>query len=160
MLMKICKVCLESDILCSACNRRLESGVISRVDVDLSHAIYKFGKEKSINIDFLSSIESDGRVFVVVESRHAAKFIGPGGRNIKKISEMLGRQVKLIEKSEGSEKQVIEKMIGAPVLGINKTYSPAESYKVRVERRYARLVQPLGGVVGKALGKNISFIFE
>ncbi len=158
--MKICKVCLESDMLCSACNRKLENGNIKKVEVDLSRVLYKFGKEKGFVIDFVSALENDGKVFVVVESEHAAKFIGPGGRNIKKFSTMLGRQIKLLEKAEGNERHVIERMIGVPVLGINKIYSGAESYKIRVEKRYTRAVQPLSNVVGKVLNKKVSFIFE
>ena len=174
--MKICRVCLQSDILCGACGKKLERGEISGIDVELSRALHSVNKEKGTCVDFLQSFEDSGRIFVVAESRHVAKFIGPGGRTIKKISNNLGRQIKLLEKAEGSDKHVIEKMIGAPVLGINKTYSkeqsslrtqrqtsllyPQESYKVRVEERYKRMVQPLSGVIGKILNKKITFVFE
>jgi len=167
--MKICKVCLSSDILCAGCSRRLEDGKITKTDIDISRAIHKISREKDFNVDFLQGEEDNGKVFVIVESRHAAKFIGPGGRNIKKLSEMLRKPVKMLEKSEGSEKHMIEKLIGAPVLGINKVYASQkahkengsrESFKVRVEKRYARTTQPLAGVVGKILGRKISFVFE
>ncbi len=156
--MKICRVCLSSDILCSGCSRKLEEGKISRDDVELSRALHK----TTGDIDFVQSFEENGRLFVVFESKDAAKFIGPGGRNIKKLSAELGKQIKLLEKTDGNEKHVIERLIGAPVLGINKTYSkePQESYKVRVERRYLRNVQPLSNVVGRILNKKISFVFE
>ena len=147
-------------MLCSACNRKLESGEIKRIEVDLSRAMHNFGREKGFDMDFLSALEKNGKVFVVVESRHASKVIGPGGRNIKKISEMIGRQMKLLEKAEGTEKHVIEKMIGAPVIGINKIYSGGESYKVRVEKKYMRSVQPVMDIVGKVLNKKMSFVFE
>lgn len=158
--MKICKVCLSSDILCSGCSRKLEEGKITKTDVKMSRAVQKLSEETGIDVDFIQSYEHEGRIFVIVESRHAAGFIGPGGRNIKKLSEILGKPVKLLEKAEGSERHVIEKLIGAPVLGINKVYSNGESFKIRVERRYMRNVQPLTGMIAKILGKKISFIFE
>ena len=153
--MKICSVCLSSDILCSGCLRRLEKGEISRTDVELSRALHKIG-----GIDFLQTFEEDGRLFVVVESAHAKKFIGPGGKNIRKISELLGRQVKLMEKASGSEKHIIEKLIGEPVHGVNKVYAGGEFFKIRVERRFARNVMPLKDVIGKVLNKKVSFVFE
>ncbi|MBI4174630.1 MAG: hypothetical protein HY517_03220 [Candidatus Aenigmarchaeota archaeon] len=153
--MKICSVCLSSDILCSGCSRKLESGQISRADVGLSRALHKIG-----GIDFVQAFEENGRLFVVVDSIHAKKFIGPGGKNIRKVSELLGMQVKLMEKASGSEKHIIEKLIGAPVLGINKVYSGGEFFKVRVERRFARNVLPLKDVIGKILNKKVSFVFE
>lgn len=153
---KICRVCLSSDILCAGCARKLENGSISKIDVELSRALHKIDS----GLDFVQSLQEEGKVFVIVDSKHAARFIGPGGRNIKKLSEALGKQVKLLEKSEGSEKHVIEKLIGAPVLGINRVYAGGESFKVRVEKRFARNVRPLSEVVGRILNKKISFIFE
>ena len=158
--MKICKVCLQSDILCGACNRKLEEGRISRMDVALSRALHEINKERNADTDFLCAIEDAGKIFVVVDSRHAARFIGPGGKTIKKISAVLGKQVKLLEKADGGDRHVIEKLIGAPVLGINKVYDGGESYKVRIEVRYARKVRPLSSIVGKILDKKISFVFE
>ena len=55
---------------------------------------------------------------------------------------------------------MIEKLIGAPVLGVNKVYFGAESYKVRVSRKYIKNVQPLTSVVGKILDKKVNFVFE
>jgi len=174
--MKICKVCLQSNILCSACSKKLDNGEIKEIDVKLSRELHNINKEKDAHLDFLNTVEDGGKLFVVVESKHAARFIGPGGRNIKKLSQDLGKQIKLLEKTEGTDKHVIEKMIGAPIIGINKVYSneksslrtrslttslyPEESLKVRVERRYMRQVQPLTGVVGKIINKKVSFAFE
>ena len=144
--MKICKVCLQSDMLCGACSRKVESGQVKPVEIELSRALNKLNREKSFDIDFIHAVEDGSRLFVVVESKHAGRFIGPGGRNIKELSKLLGKQVKLLEKAEGSDKHVIEKLIGAPVLGINKLYSGGESYKVRVEKRYMKSVQSLSNV--------------
>lgn len=158
--MKICKVCLQSNILCSACSKKLDSGEIKEIDVKLSRELHNINKERDTDVDFLSAAEGGGKLFVVVESKHAARFIGPGGKNIKKLSERLGKQLKLLEKTEGSDKHVIEKLIGAPIIGINKIYTGIESYKVRVEKRYMKNVQPMAGIVGKIIGKNVSFVFE
>ena len=158
--MKICKVCLQSNILCSACSKKLDNGEIKEIDVKLSRELHRINKEQDTDLDFLSTVQDGGKLFVVVDGKHAARFIGPGGRNIKKLSQDLGKQIKLLEKTEGSDKHVIEKLIGAPVIGINKIYSGIESYKVRVEKRYMRQVQPLTDVVGKIIGKKVSFVFE
>ncbi|MFA4819355.1 MAG: KH domain-containing protein [Candidatus Aenigmatarchaeota archaeon] len=158
--MKICKVCLQSNILCLACNRKLEQGEIKEIEVKLSRELHKINMERDMSLDFVSIVENDNKLFVVVDSKHAARFIGPGGKNIKKLSHDLGKQVKLLEKAEGSDKHVIEKLIGAPIIGINKIYSGIESYKVRVEKRYMKNVQPLADVVGKIIGKKVSFVFE
>src|SRR3989344_6309223 len=51
--MKICKVCLSSDILCAGCSRRLEDGKITKTDIDISRAIHKISREKDFNVYFV-----------------------------------------------------------------------------------------------------------
>jgi transcription antitermination factor NusA-like protein len=159
--MKICSVCRQSDMLCNACSKKVEEGQIKKVDVELSKALTKIGKEKGFDLDYVEIIDNGRMLFVVVESEMAGKFIGPGGKTINRISEMVGKRVKLLEKTEGSDKIVIEKLIGAPVVGVNKIFSVSgEAMKVRVQKKYARNVQPLASIVGKILDKKISFVFE
>ena len=159
--MKLCKVCLTSDMLCSVCSRHVDSGAIKKIDVDLSRALYKISKESGFEIDFVDTVESNGRIFVIVESKYAARFIGPGGRTIKKLVEAVGRPIKMLERAEGSDKHIIEKLIAAQIIGINKVYTQSgEAMKVRIDRRYMKNVQPLADVAGKVLGRKISFVFE
>jgi transcription antitermination factor NusA-like protein len=159
--MSICKVCLQSDMLCGACARKVESGAIKKIDVDLSRAVYKLSKESGHDIEFLHAIEGRDRLFVIVESKYAGRFIGPGGRTIKKLSEMIGKQIKLLEKAEGSDKEVIEKMLCVPVVGINKIYTQdGEALKVRIDGKYRRNTETVVPLLGKILNKKISVVFE
>lgn len=158
--MKICKVCLQSDILCNSCSKKLEDGKISRADIELDRAIHKINKEKDFDVEFLCAFEEGSKLYVVVDSKNTPKFIGPGGKNVKKVSELIGKQIKVMEKANGSERHVIERLLGVPVLGINRVYSGSESLKVRIEKRYMRAAQPLANVVNKVLGKRVSFVFE
>ena len=157
--MKLCRVCAQSDMLCSACSRRVESGEISKVEIALTRAIRKLGKEGDYSVDFIAAIERAGRIYVIVDSKHAARFIGPGGRNVKKLSQIMGKPVKMLVKTTGTEKHVIEKLVGAPVIGINKVYDGVESLKVRLEKKYAS-VGPLEGIVSGIIEKKIKFVFE
>lgn len=158
--MKICKICQQSDILCAACAKAVEEGKIKETDVKLHRALNAINREKGYNLDFVESVDDGQKLYVVVENEHAAKFIGPGGKTINKIAELVGRPIKLLEKASGSDKVVIEKLIGTPVIGVSKVYFGSESFKVRVERKYMKSVRPLSGVVGKILDKKVNFVFE
>ncbi len=158
--MKVCKVCQQSDMLCSACSKNVQEGKIKQIDVELCKALNAINKEKNYDLDFLETVDDNGKLYVIVESGLAGKFIGPGGRTIRKISETIGKQIKLLEKTTGNDKTVIEKLIGTPIIGVNKVYFGAESYKVRVSRKYIKNVQPLTSVVEKILDKKVNFVFE
>jgi transcription antitermination factor NusA-like protein len=159
--MSICKVCLQSDMLCNACAKKVDSGEIKKIGVDLARALFKISKESGHDIEFLEAIEGKDRLFVIVESKYAGRFIGPGGRTIKKLSEIVGKQIKLLEKAEGSDKQVIEKILCVPVVGINKIYTTGgEALKVRIDAKYRRNTETVVPLLGKIMNKKISVIFE
>ena len=153
--MKICSVCLKNDILCNACSKKIASGQVTQVDVDISRAIHKLG----IDADFIRSIDAGEYFVIITDKKDSAIIIGRGGRNVKRIGTMLGKNIRIIEDSK-DEKLFIERAIGAQVLGINKFYGQKEVHKIRVEGRYKSRVAPMESLVSKILGKNVKFVFE
>ncbi len=158
--MKICKVCIQSDMLCSACSKKLEEGKIKQVEVDFFRAMRKLSKDKAFDIEIIDVLESGNRIFVVAESMYAKRIIGPGGKNVKKLSEDLGKPIKVLEKTNGTTKEIIEKLIGVPVLSVSTVYSPSESYKIRIDARYKKNTEPLSNIVGEVVGKKVTFAYQ
>ncbi len=152
--MKICKVCAQSDMLCAACQKKLEDGQIKQAEVDFYRAV------KELGVELVDVLERGNRLYVIADSNNSRKIIGPGGKTIRKISEQLGKQIKVLEKTEGTDKEVIEKLIGVPVKGVNTVYSPSESYKIRLDKKYRKMAEPLKSVVSEIIGKKITFVFE
>jgi len=158
--MKICKICLQSNFLCSGCSEKLESGKITKTDVAITRAIHKMADTmKNFNADFLKSFESDKFIVIMADSKHTGMLIGKAGRNVKKLGEMLGKNVKVIEKT--SEKEMIETLLNVPILAINKIYAGHESYRIRIEKRFEKRVdKKLFQLIEKIIEKPVEVIFE
>src|SRR3989338_5065406 len=109
--MKICKICMNNDILCNACSAKVEKGEISKLDVNIYHAMKKAG----IDADFEKAVEN--REFVLIVSGNASKFIGRGGRTARKLEECLGKKVRIIERA--GNKAMAEQVLSTPVICIN-----------------------------------------
>jgi transcription antitermination factor NusA-like protein len=153
--MKICSVCLNSDLLCGGCSRKLEKRIITETDVNVSRAVFKLG----FDAEFLRSVDSDKCIVLLADSRNSGLLIGRGGRNARRLSIMLGKDIRVIEQIN-DERKLIEKIINTPVLGINKIYGKSELYKVRLERRFKNRVENLVPLVSKVINKDVTIVFE
>lgn len=152
--MKLCSVCIKSDILCSECAKKEEKGSLTKTDIAMARALFKLG----IDADFDKAVEADNDIFVITDKKSAGLMIGRSGRNARKISIMAGKNLRIIERTD-DEKKLIERVLGVQVLGINKVYAnSSESYKVRVERKAKN--RPVdASVIGQILGKNVQLVF-
>lgn len=151
---KICKICLNNDILCQACDNALKTGRITKADVDLSRAVHKLG----INADFLKSADS-GLLYILADRKDARILIGREGRNSRKLEAALKRKLRIIEKRD--EKDIIEKVLGTDIIGVNVLYTPKERYRIRVQKIFRNRVKPDSVAALKdLLGKDYEVVFE
>jgi transcription antitermination factor NusA-like protein len=159
--LKICKICLQSDFLCSGCSSKLENNQITKTDVAIERALYNIAKDqKKFDADFLKSIELPEKVIILVDRKHVGSIIGKAGNNIVKLEKTLGKKVKVLEYTN-DEKEMIKNIVGAPILAINKLYEKEESIKVRIERRYEKRVDKSAGeIIKNVIGKHASIVFE
>lgn len=151
--MKICNVCVKSDMLCSGCTRRLERGELAQRDIDLARAINRLG----VDAGYLKCIESNSRIVVVAEKLDTKRLIGKQGVIVKKLSVMFGKPVKVVERAE--KKLMVEEVLNVPVIAINVVYAGSEHYKIRIESRLKSRVKDTS-VLSEILGKNAEVVFE
>jgi transcription antitermination factor NusA-like protein len=155
--MKICNFCARSDILCQACNKKLERGEITEMDVKLSRMLMQSG------VDFLDSVETEDTITLIVEKEHVKKAIGKMGRNVKKLEEIMNKRIKILEKTE-DERKIIEDLLRVPVIGVNILYTSdddEEKLRIRIEKTYQRRVRESSKeTLKKLLGKTLDIVYE
>ncbi len=148
---KLCAVCIKSDILCSGCSKRLEKGEITKTDIDVSRALEKLG----VAVNYAKVIEDGKTIIIIANQKTAGTIIGRGGKNTKKMAEMLGKEVRVIENA--SSKEMIEKIARSPIIGINIVYAGREKYRIRMHRTKQRVSTEL---LSALLGKSVEVVFE
>ncbi|MDI6721064.1 MAG: KH domain-containing protein [Candidatus Aenigmarchaeota archaeon] len=151
--MKICKICMANDILCSACSKKVEKGEIRGDDVKISRYLNSKG------MDFIRSFESDGKVYIIVEEAEMGNIIGKSGKNVKGLGKILGKEIKILQKEE--PKSMMEKTLDAPVVGINKIYGQNEFYRIRIDKRARKkLRKGFEKVIESILESRAEIVFE
>ena len=158
--MKVCSVCLNSDILCSGCSQKLAAGTISETDVAVSRAITALNKTRNIAATFLTASETDDAIIIMADKKDTKLLIGGQGRNVKQLSSLLGKQIRIIERTD--EKDVVENVLRTHVIGINSIFDRGkETRKIRIDTRLSRKIRhDYVNVLKKFCGKAYTLSFE
>ena len=120
MSLPICDVCAKTGILCNGCEKNLDEGKISALDVELSKILDELGGGE---IEFTKAIETEDNVMILAPKECLGKIIGRSGATIRVISRRIGKQVRVV--GSGELKEMIHDLISpAKVVGVNKVYKP------------------------------------
>ncbi|MBM4241286.1 MAG: transcription elongation factor NusA [Euryarchaeota archaeon] len=137
MVLPVCDVCLKSGILCQGCERKIKTGEITQLDLDIAKLLYKIGDGK---IGFKKTIEIGDVVIIITDHDQVGKLIGKSGKIVRAISKKIKKKVRVV--GEDSDLRSVAGDILAParISGINIVYGKdgQEKYKIRVMREDSR----------------------
>lgn len=163
----ICKICLNSEILCAGCQDKVDKGEVSLADIDLVRALNKLSDKYPVmdKIEFRKTMAAQNFMLVVVPKGMAGQFIGRRGIFIKELSDTLGKKIKVIEETPNTKEFVQRALFPARLLGVNVVYTSdkKEAYKVRVLRNDRNKIldkEALEGLFTSVLGGETTIAFE
>jgi len=130
----ICDVCLKSNILCSACQEKLNSGKISQKDIEISRYLYDLSdKMRSIRDIKILRVVDCGSLIIITGRGDAAKLVGKGGVVVKKIAKDFKKSIRILEEAHTFKDFVEELLSPAPISGINTLYKDdIEIYRIKI----------------------------
>jgi len=130
----ICEVCLKSNILCSGCQEKLNSGKITQKDIEVSRYIYGLSERmRSIRDIKILKVVDCGTLIIITDVGDAAKLVGKGGVVVKKIAKDFKKSIRILEEAP-TFKDFVESLLSpAPISGINTLYKEdKEVYRVKI----------------------------
>ncbi|MEA2070801.1 MAG: hypothetical protein U9O98_05865 [Asgard group archaeon] len=131
MKIPICTFCAQTGMLCSDCQKKLDSGEITPLDITISKIAVEFEKKnpEAANVTLIDIIDYPDLVVIIVESGESRFLQGKQASFAEQIEQEIHRSVKIVEKI-GNTKKLI-RMIFAPakITGINTVFVPVRSAK-------------------------------
>ena len=164
----ICKICAQTGMLCSNCNDRLDEGIISDLDIDVSKELIALEKDNKqlVNSHFYRGIETSSLLVLVVGQGEVTNFIGPKGRIKKALQDRFHKGIRIIEKSGDVQKILEDLVFPARILGINQIYLPtgevekkARIYKAD-SKKFPVKPEVIEELIQELTGKRIRIAFE
>ena len=164
MRAKICQVCLNSEILCTACQEKVDTGKISVRELEIIRKINALSdKIRGIDkADIKGIYETDSLLAIVCSKDEAPKLIGRGASNIRKLSKDLGKTVRIIEESADKKSFLQNLIYPVPILGLNLIFSSdGEKYRIAVPNRGLPISQKsFVEVASQILGKPVVIEYQ
>ncbi|RLJ03083.1 MAG: hypothetical protein DRP11_01790 [Candidatus Aenigmatarchaeota archaeon] len=161
------RICLENDILCSACQRKVDSGEISEMDVKVSRVLNRLEKRfKSLkDATFIKSYETTKRIIILTGKGDARKVVGKGGSVVKELSKKFQKGIQVFEVKDSLEDYVKELVPPDMIIGVNRVFTKDGSYyKVILRGKDRKRMKVSRGeleeVLGKLSGEGVKVVFE
>jgi transcription antitermination factor NusA-like protein len=130
----LCEVCIRSEILCPACEKKFREGIIDDVDVKVTRFLEKLKDRHRQLRDCLIEkvLEGEGQILIIVRKGDGPKVIGKGGTVVRALMKEFNKQVKIVER-ESNLKDFAAKLVRPGVLqALSIVYAPDGSEKIKV----------------------------
>jgi len=124
----ICDICAKSGMLCTACEKKLQEGKITKLEVDLVQALYKLTKGE---VGFERAIELEDAVIIFAKKDDIGKIIGKKGAHIRELSKKTGKNVRVVG-TDNARDAILDFIAPARVKDIRRVFLPDGSELSRV----------------------------
>jgi len=130
----LCNFCLKSGILCSKCQRKLRSGEVSEVDLEIARLLLSLeDKYPSLqDVYFHKAVEANGVLAILVERGDMPRLLGYGGKIIKALGEKTGKTIRVLEHGADDRKLLEDLFAPLNILTINTIWLPDGTTETRV----------------------------
>lgn len=163
--MPICEICLNSDILCSGCQKKLEEGRITQDDVDVSRMLFEMSERIKSLKDVKMKKAMNSEILVLVAGKgDGAKLVGKSGVVVKALAKKYEKPIRVLE--EGEFRTFVQNIIQpVPLEGINTLYSSeGEVLKVRLplsqKNRLLFSEETFRNLIKDVYNKDAELVFE
>ena len=124
MRLPVCNFDLESDMLCTSCQAKLDSGEITAFDIELSKWLMEREKDHPNldNLTLLRATRIKGRLILVVKKKGKALFLAEESL-VNELAEKFG-EVMVVEGPPKLRRVIQEFIHPASEVGVNSLYLP------------------------------------
>ena len=164
--MNLCKDCIDKSELCNNCKEKLDSGLLTKEEIDVLQALNEISKESPEikNIDIKNIIDV-GKIMIFVDYTDLKTMIGQNSKNVKLLADALGKYVR-INSMPNSPKDFVKYLIGdIPIKRINHLYTEnGNLYRIVINKFYKDKIklskQDFEKNMQKLTENDIELIFE
>ncbi len=136
----LCNFCLKSGILCSECQRRLESGEVSKTYLEVARLLLSLEKTYSSlqDVYFHKAVEANDVLAVLVGPGDVGNLLAYGGKIVRTIGEKVGKRIRVLEYGAEDRKFLEDLFAPLSVITINTIWLPDGTTETRVILRRRR----------------------
>jgi len=136
------KVCVKSGIFCPSCQRKIESGLVEKHEIEIIKALMDLeenGVKELRKGEYSKSDIVNDFVVIILRGEWGLSEID---KLTRKVSEKLGKRTKVLIDTKDTRRFVEQALAPARVIGLNLVWLPdgSEQIVIRVHRRDKRFL--------------------
>ena len=166
MRLPVCNFDLESDMLCTSCQAKLDRGDISAFDIELSKWLLEREKDHPNleNVALLRATRTEGRLILVVKKKGKELFLAENSL-VDELTEKFG-EVMVVEGPPKLRRVIREFIHPANEIGVNSLYLPDGSKEniVMLREEDRERIQysssDLRVIVSAIMGESVLFEYQ
>jgi transcription antitermination factor NusA-like protein len=166
MQLPVCNFDLESDMLCTSCQAKLDRGEITSFDIELSKWLLEREKDypNLENVSLLRSTRIEGRLILIVKKKGKDLFLAEEAL-VNELSQKFG-EVMVVEGPPKLRRVIREFIHPASEVGVNSLYLPdgsKESIVILREQDRERIqysTTDLRLIVSGIMGESVLFEYQ
>jgi transcription antitermination factor NusA-like protein len=134
----VCGVCLNSDMLCAACQDRFDKGKVTQKEIDVSRFLFSLSdKVKSLSNVKIVKIMDSGTLIIISKRGDAAKLVGKNGFVVKALAKEFKKSIRVLEECDTLKNFATNLLSPVSLSGVNTLYTPeGEVYKFRISSSF------------------------
>ena len=158
MKTELCQFCLRSGILCPKCRKKVESGKVSQLDIEIGRFLLSLEEEYPSlqDVFFHKSIESGDVLAIFVGRGDIPRILSHGGKIIKALEQKTGKTVRILEYQSDERKFLEDLFAPMDILTINHIWLPDGTTETRVilkgKKKNMKYIEALKDIARKAKG--------
>ncbi len=161
---KICDACIKSEVFCNSCQRKIDSGEVSKLELDVSKFLFGLkDRIKSLEEAKIIKVLDGHAIIIITEKGSAAKIVGRQGSVVKLLAKHFNKPIRVVEADDA------KKFIGNLVVPASATVSVAyangaECYRIRIlksqKNRLPLEASEIKTAVKEIFNKSADVLFE
>ncbi len=163
----ICNVCLKSDVLCSACQEKLDSDEITEIDIKVARILQELSEEYGSlrDSEVKKVFDCENVVVIVTAEGDGAKVVGRSGDIVKEVAEKIDKSIRVVEAAE-DDREVIKGLLSpAEIESINTVFKPdGQAKKIVVDESYEGKInlstEEFEDIIEEVTGTDYELSFE
>ncbi len=161
---KICDACLKSEIFCNSCQGKIDSGEVSKMELDIVKFLFGLkDKIKSLEDARIVKILNGYAIIIITEKGSAAKIVGRQGSVVKLLAKHFNKPIRVVEADD--VKKFISNLVIPASATVNVAYADGkEHYRIRIlksqKNRLPLEPDEIRTAVEKIFNKSAEVMFE
>jgi len=161
---KICDACIKSEVFCNSCQRKIDSGEVSKIEIDIAKFLFNLrDRIRSLEDAKIIKVLDGHAIIIITEKGSAAKIVGRQGSVVKLLAKHFNKPIRVVEADDA------RKFIGNLVVPASATVSVAyadgkECYRIRIlksqKNRLPLEASEIKTAVKEIFNKSADVLFE